>query len=155
MTTSRTLLLAFLSLSASPGLAPAASGEVDPAALYSISTDGSSKKVAAGEKAKLVIAIQTKPGAHVSDEAPLKVELSGVNATPVKARLSHADSVAKKAPGQQFADPRFEAAFDAPKPGAAKMEAKVTVFICTENLCNKYEQTLSVPLEVTEKKKSL
>jgi hypothetical protein len=122
--------------------------EVDPTTLYSVSTDGSVVSVKPGEKGKLVLAIQTKPGAHVSDEAPLKLELTGKAVQPEKKKLSLADSVAPKAEGKKYTDPKFDVPF-ALDAGADKGElsAKLTFFICTDQLCARQQKTLKLDVK--------
>src|SRR5688572_10697492 len=119
-------LLAGLLLAA-PGAALA--DDVDPATLYELSTAGTSEKVKAGEKGRLVIEIKAKAGAHVSNEAPLKIELKGNQVAPEKQKLTLADSVAKKEPGQEYVSPRFEVPFSTSAAGKGALDAKVTFFI--------------------------
>lgn len=125
-----------------------AEGQVDPTTLYDVSTEGTSTKVKAGEQGVFVLSIKSKSGAHVSDEAPLKLELKGVQLTPAKEKLVLTDSVAKKAAGQQFVDPRFEVPFKATGAGKGTVDAKLTFFICTESLCARQQKTFSIPVEV-------
>ncbi|MDQ3265795.1 MAG: hypothetical protein M3Y59_19430 [Myxococcota bacterium] len=148
---SRTLLLAgtALSLAAWAGDAP------DPASLYEVKTEVASARVEAGEKARLLISITAKQGAHVSDEAPLRLELSGTNATPEKARLTLADSLEKPTPGQKYPNPRFEAVYTAVTPGQGTLDANLTFFICTDTLCARQVKKLSVPLTITAANKAL
>ncbi len=121
----------------------------DPSSLYELSASVAAPKVAAGEPATLVISIKAKPGNHISDEAPLRVDLSGVNATPSKATLKLADSVAKREAGKPITEVRFEVPYATAQPGPAKAEAKAVVFVCTETLCLRDAKELSVPFEVT------
>lgn len=127
-----------------------AEGQVDPSTLYEVSTEGTSTKVKAGEQGVFVLSIKSKPGAHVSDEAPLKLELKGgEQLAPAQEKLALKDSVAKKAQGQQFVDPRFEVPFKATAAGKkAALEAKLTFFICTESLCARQQKTFFLPVEV-------
>jgi hypothetical protein len=125
-----------------------AEGQVDPATLYEVSTEGTSTKVKAGEAGVFVLSIKSKPGAHVSDEAPLKLELKGTQVSPAKEKLALADSVAKKAAGQEFVDPRFEVPFKASAAGKGTLDAKLTFFICSEKLCARQQKTFSIPVEV-------
>jgi hypothetical protein len=118
----------------------AGAGEVDPATLYELSTEGSSSTVKVGEKGKLVIEIRPREGAHVSEEAPLKIELTGKQVTPEKGKLTLADAKDKKLP-------RFEVPFSATSAGKGAVDAKVTFFICTEKLCARQQKQLSVPVE--------
>jgi hypothetical protein len=122
--------------------------QVDPSSLYEVSTEGTSARVKAGEKGTFVLSIKSKAGAHVSDEAPLKLELKGTQLSPAKEKLTLADSVGKKAEGQQYADPRFEVPFQATAAGKGTVDAKLTFFICTEKLCARQQKTLSIPVEV-------
>jgi hypothetical protein len=126
----------------------AAAEEPDVAGLYEIRTEGSSQKVKAGSKGTFVLAIKTKGGAHISDEAPLKVELSGDKVKPEKAKLGRADSVGKKEAGQEHADPRFEVPFTAEGSGKGSVDAKLTFFVCTEKICARQQKAVSVPVEV-------
>jgi len=150
---SRPLLVvsAALSLAAVASEAPAA----DPALLYELSAELSTAQVQEGQKARWQIAIVAKQGAHVSDEAPLRIELSGTNAAPEKKRLTLADSLVKPAVGEKYANPRFEAVYATVAPGEAKLDAKLTFFICTETLCARQVKSLSVPVQVTAANKAL
>lgn len=140
------LLLAGVALVAFRGTARA--DEPDTSNFYEIRTEGTSQKVKTGGKGTLVLAIKTKAGAHISDEAPLKVELSGDKVKPEKAKLTRADSVGKKEAGQEFADPRFEVPFIAEAAGQGKLDAKLTFFVCTEKVCARQQKSVSLPVEV-------
>jgi hypothetical protein len=126
----------------------ASADEVDPSTLYEVSTEGTSTKVKAGDKGVFVLSIKSKAGAHVSDEAPLKLQVKGAQLTPAKEELVLADSVAKKAEGQQWVDPRFEVPFTAAAAGKGTVDAKLTFFICTEKICARQQKTFSIPVEV-------
>jgi hypothetical protein len=125
-----------------------AADEVDPATLYEVSTEGTSTQFKAGEKGVFVLSIKSKAGAHVSEEAPLKLEVKGAQVTPAKEKLGREDSVAKKAQGQTFVDPRFEVPLTASAAGKGSVDAKLTFFICTEKICARQQKTFSVPVEV-------
>lgn len=125
-----------------------AADEVDPSTLYEVSTEGTSAKLKAGEKGVFVLSIKSKEGAHVSDEAPLKLQVKGTQVTPAKEQLGREDSVAKKAEGQAFVDPRFEVPFTAAVTGKGSVDAKLTFFICTEKICARQQKTFSIPVEV-------
>jgi hypothetical protein len=126
----------------------ASADEVDPSSLYEVSTEGTSTQVKAGDKGVFVLSIKSKAGAHVSDEAPLKLQVKGTQLTPAKEQLALVDSVAKKAEGQQWVDPRFEVPFTAAAAGKGTVDAKLTFFICTEKICARQQKTLSLPVEV-------
>jgi hypothetical protein len=125
-----------------------AADEVDPATLYEVSTEGTSTRLKAGEQGVFVLSIRSKAGAHVSEEAPLKLEVKGAQVTPAKEKLGRGDSVSKKAQGQAFVDPRFEVPLTASAAGKGSVDAKLTFFICTEAICARQQKTLSVPVEV-------
>jgi hypothetical protein len=127
----------------------ALAAEVDPTTLYKITTDGTTAKVAPGKKGTLVLEIQSLKGAHVSDEAPLRIQLSGTGAvTPEKAQLVYGDSVRKPSASVKYPDPRFEVPLAAQGKGPGTVEAKMTFFVCTEQLCLRQQKTLSVPVTV-------
>jgi hypothetical protein len=104
--------------------------------------------VKAGGKGTFVLTIKPKAGAHVSDEAPLKLDLKSQQLTPEQKTLSLAQSVAKKAEGQQYADPRFEVPFTAATAGKSTLDATLTFFICTEKICARQKKVFSLPVEV-------
>lgn len=110
---------------------------------YEVSTAGTTTKLKAGESGKLVISISTKNGGHVSDKAPLKIELSSKESKFTKDKLSLTDSVAPKE-----ADPKFEVGFTPAVQGPTTVEAKMTFFICSEQQCARQTRTLSLPVEV-------
>ncbi|CAM4283301.1 protein-disulfide reductase DsbD family protein [Corallococcus soli] len=136
-----TLLLTLVS-------APVLAQDVDPATLYEVTTEGTSTQVKAGGQGTFVLAIKSKAGAHVSDEAPLKLELKGTQLTPAQKTLTLEQSVAKKAQGQQYVDPRFEVPFTAATAGKGTLDATLTFFICTEKICARQKKTFSLPVEV-------
>lgn len=120
----------------------------DVSSLYEVRTDGSSTTLKSGEKGKVVIQIKAKNGAHVSDEAPLRIELSSKDAKLDKEKVTLADSLVKKAEGStEFPDPRFEVGFT-PSGAKATVDAKMTFFICTEKICARQTKTLSFPVTV-------
>ncbi len=123
--------------------------EPDPSSLYELSTEGSSKTVNAGGSGKLVISIRTKGGAHISDETPLKVEISGTGGVkPEKQKLSYADSITAKSALARYPDPRFEVPFAAGVPGKGGLDAKLTFFVCTEKVCARQQKSIHLPVEV-------
>jgi hypothetical protein len=131
-----------LVLAAVLALAPlCALADADVGALYEVTTEGTTAKLKAGDTGKVVIAIKAKGGAHVSDEAPLKIELSSKQSKLSKEKLTLADAVDKAAP-------RFEVPFTPTAQGPTTVEAKMTFFICTEKLCSRQTKNLSLPVEV-------
>ena len=127
----------------------ALAAEVDPTTLYKITTDGTTAKVAPGKKGTLVLEIQSLKGAHVSDEAPLRIQLSGTGAvTPEKTQLLYADSVRKPSASVKYPDPRFEVPLATQGKGPGTVEAKMVFFVCTDQLCLRQQKTLSVPVTV-------
>ena len=116
-----------------------AAEEIDTSNLYELSTTDSTATVKAGQKGKWVLAIQPKAGAHVSDEAPLKIELSGTHLKVDKAKLARADA----APGPS---PKFEVPFTAETAGKGTIDAKMTFFICTDKVCARQQKMVSLPV---------
>jgi len=125
----------------------ALAGEVDPTTLYRITTEGTTAKVPAGKKGTLVLEIQSLKGAHVSDEAPLRIQLSGSGAVaPEKSQLVYADSVRKPSASVKYPDPRFEVPLAVQGKGPGAVEAKMTFFVCTDQACLRQQKTVSVPV---------
>lgn len=124
----------------------AASAEQDLEALYELRTEGTSTSLKPGEPGRFVLSIRPKGDAHISDEAPLKVALGGKNLTWAKATLTRAD--AKPSPKQEPpAPPTFEVPFQAgTTPGQAVVEANVTFFLCTQDVCARQQRAVSVPV---------
>jgi len=129
----------------------------DVTKLYQVTTDGSTTKLAAGQKGKLVLSIKLSQGAHVSDEAPLKIALTGTNgAAPEKATLAYADQTSKKPSGEKYANPvvfevPFQVAVDPRQKGAppaATVDAKMTFFVCTDQICSRQQKEVSLPVQV-------
>lgn len=138
-------LLAALSFAT---LACAAHAE-DATNFYDVSTEGTTAKLKAGETGKVIISIKARNGAHVSDEAPLKIELTSKQSKLAKDKLTLADSLNKKKEGETtYPDPRFEVAFTPSAQGPTTVEAKMVFFICTEKQCMRQTKNLSLPVEV-------
>jgi len=131
-------------------LATAASAaEADIASMYEVSTEGTSAQVKAGDKGKVVISIRAKNGAHVSDEAPLRIELSSKESKLDKEKITLADSLNKKEKDAKvYPDPRFEVGFTPATQGHTTVNAKMTFFICTESLCSRQTKNITLPVEV-------
>lgn len=136
--------LAVLSLIASQAIA----GEPDMNQLYSVTAEVQPAQLAAGAKGTLVIAFKTAASAHISDEAPLKIALSGKNVAVDKAVLRYQDSVAKKTAAKAYPDPRFEIPFTAQGKGLAEVDAKMTFFVCSADLCSRQQKNVTVPVTV-------
>jgi len=120
---------------------PCLAEEVDVTRLYEVSTVGTTAQVKAGQKGKMVLAINTKGGAHISDEAPISVELTGSNLTLEKQKLVRADARAGAAP-------TFEVGFTGGSAGKGSVDAKMSFFVCTEKVCAKQQKIVSLPVDV-------
>jgi hypothetical protein len=125
----------------------ALAAEVDPTTLYQLSTEGTTARVAPGKTGTLVLEIQSLKGAHVSDEAPLRIQLSGTGPVkPEKTQLVYTDSLRKPSPSVKYPDPRFEVPLAVSGKGPGTVEAKMTFFVCTAELCLRQQKTLTVPV---------
>jgi len=130
-------------------LSSALAAEVDPASLYTVSTNGTTPRLHRGQKGLFVLEIQSLKGAHVSDEAPLKLTLTGTGAVaPERTALTYGDSTRKKSEAVKYPDPRFEVPLAATAVGTGSVEAKLTFFVCTADLCLRQQKTYSVPVTV-------
>jgi hypothetical protein len=115
--------------------------------LWELTTEGSTTNLMAGDRGLLVINIKAKSGAHVSDEAPLRIELSSKDSKLEKQKLTLADSVTKKN-GSAYPDPRFEVGFTPNSKGTTTLDGKLTFFICTEKLCMRQTKNLALKVDV-------
>ncbi len=137
--------LLFLSLT----VCAKALADPDITSMYDVSTEGTSASVKAGEKGKVVISIHAKNGAHVSDEAPLRIELSSKESKLDKEKVTLADSLNKKdKEAKVYPDPRFEIGFTPATQGKTTVDARMTFFICTESLCSRQTKKLTLPVDV-------
>lgn len=142
-------LVALATARAQPDAGPAAA----PPALYTLSTEGTSVRVAAGAQGTFVLAVVPREGGHVSAETPLSVELTGQGLTLARARLTAADVAGRDgADGGVLggaAGPRFEVPFTAAAvPGAGAVEARLVFYVCTGTVCARQQRALRVPVEV-------
>ncbi len=130
-------------------LTPSAwAADPDPSSLYVVSTEGSSTILKPGQPGTFVLSIRTTAGAHISEDAPIKLTLSGSGGVePAKASLGRSDAKAVRKP-DGAADPRFEVPLTAVSKGQGAVEAKLTFFVCTETLCSRQQKTLRVPVTV-------
>jgi len=120
----------------------------DPSTLYSLTTDGSSTVMKAGQPGTFVLSIRPASGAHISADAPLKLVLSGSGGVqPGKSQLGRADAKSI-AQGAGPADTRFEVPLSASAKGKGGVEAKLTFFVCTDTLCSRQQKTVSLPVTV-------
>jgi len=137
-------LLALLLLAAPSARA----ADPDPASLYVVTTEGSTTALKTGKPGTFVLSIRTVAGAHISEEAPMKLTLTGSGGVePGKTLLGRSD--AKSVPKPDGAvDPRFEVPVTGSAKGQGAVEAKLTFFVCTETLCARQQKTLSLPVTV-------
>jgi hypothetical protein len=134
------LLFAAFAAMTLPAACAKAGGQTDN--LYGVETRSTPGEVKAGEKGQAEIKIRVKDGAHISEEAPLKIALSGKNVKLEKQQLSKADQ-AKQPDG-----PKFEVPFTAEQAGQGSVECDMTFYVCTEKLCERQTKKISIPVSV-------
>lgn len=121
----------------------------DIKSLYDVSASLTGESLKAGERGAVRITFTTREGAHVSGEAPMKIELSSAAVKLDATHLGLGDSAVKgEADGKSPADPRFEVGFTAAEKGKGAVDAKLVFFICTEKLCSRQSKRVSLPVEV-------
>lgn len=144
----RSPLLAVLLLAAPPALASGSQTDPDVASLYVLSTEGSTTVLKAGQPGTFVLSIRTTAGAHISEDAPMKLSVTGSGGVqPGKSLLSRSDAKPLPKPTGP-ADPRFEVPLTASSKGQGAVEAKLTFFVCTDTLCSRQQRTVSLPVTV-------
>jgi len=132
-------VLALLAL----GLTLAGEAKAESSKPYTIDTRGTSTQVVRGKSGVLKLQIVPAKGYKVSAEAPLKISLSADGLSLTKAQLGHADQEDPKSTA-----PRFEVGFGANESGKRKIEAEAMFFVCSEELCEKRTEKLSVAVDV-------
>jgi hypothetical protein len=133
-----TVLTTLLTLA--PGSGRAEGDEVD--SLVRVRTQGSTIRLRAGESGTLRLSLDPAPGAHVSREAPLKVQLSSAQASFERSRLTLADATLD---GEGA---HFEVGFTPTAQGPISLEASVSFFACTATTCARQSRTVSLAVEV-------
>ncbi len=112
--------------------------------LYSLEASARSPEVAAGEKGEVELKLKLSDGAHLSDEAPFKILLSGRGLAPDKERLGRADATSKQGPDAT----RFEIPFTAQGKGPASLGADLDFYVCTATLCERQKEKVQVNVTV-------
>jgi len=111
--------------------------------LFTIESIAAPDKLAPGAKGSAQFVIKVKPEGHISDEAPLKGTLTAKNAQLEKDKIVKADAVYKDG-GASMSVPFTAGA----EKGAASIEANLTFFICSKEICERHERKLVVPVTV-------
>jgi len=110
--------------------------------LVVVRTDGSTTSLKAGETGRLALTVSPRGGAHVSAEAPLRIDLSSNSAKLDKARLTLADA---RSDGN---DARFEVGFTPVAHGPMRVDARLNFFVCTPSTCERQIRSVSVEVLV-------
>jgi ABC-type uncharacterized transport system YnjBCD substrate-binding protein len=110
--------------------------------MFTVEAKASPDKLAAAAKGTVEIVVKVNPEGHISNEAPLKVSLAVKNVQIAKEKYTKADAVYKDG-GAALSVP-----FTAGEKGAATVDAEMTFFICSKEICEKHEKKLSIPVTV-------
>ncbi|MBI5546433.1 MAG: hypothetical protein HY901_21330 [Deltaproteobacteria bacterium] len=108
--------------------------------LFTVETK--SVPVKAGEKGKAEVQIKVKPEGHISNEAPFKATVTGKNVKLEKDKLAKPDAVYKDG-GASAAIP-----FTAGEKGEGTVEADLTFFMCSKEICERHQRKVSIPVTV-------
>ena len=113
--------------------------------LYSLQAKAQPSELAVGGKGEVSLAIEPKPGAHFSDEAPIKITLKGSNVAVGKEVLSKQDANFEKGGA------RFSVPFTAQSVGKGSVEmcqTDLSFYLCTDKLCERQTKSVSIPVLV-------
>src|SRR5581483_9464270 len=102
-----------------------------PSDLFKVKASLASPDVAVGHSTKLKVNFDVAEGAHISDEAPLTIKLSGDGVSFEKPVLHYADSLQPRGPA-----PKFEEQLTASAPGSHTVDIDLSFYVCTAELCN-------------------
>jgi hypothetical protein len=101
-------------------------------------------KVVKGQGALAHISVQPKPGAHVSPDAPLTVQLAGgANLILPKVKIGREGAVANAAQGVEIDLP-----FSGKEKGADELKATLTFYICHAELCERQQKLFTFPVSI-------
>jgi hypothetical protein len=100
--------------------------------LYKVKASVASAQVAVGQSTALDVQFDVAKDAHISDEAPLTIKLSGEGVAFEKPVLHYADSLKPRGPG-----PRFQEQLTPTAPGSHTVEIDLSFYVCTAELCNR------------------
>jgi hypothetical protein len=100
--------------------------------LYKVKASVASSEVKLGSGTKLEIHFDLAQGAHISDEAPLTIKLSGDGVAFEKQTLHYGDSLMPRGPG-----PKFEDLVTVNAPGQHTVDLQMSFYVCTAELCNR------------------
>ena len=137
--------LAALVLAAAAPVAAAPAAPSDPAATYTVVTDGSTRALEVGKKGKVVVdVVPLEKGIHVNREFPLKYKVEPSAGLRVdKLEWKRADAVDPAAE-----NPRFEIPVTATAKGAQQVAVQMRFAICSDAWCVPQTRTVTVPIEV-------
>ena len=127
------LTLALLLLAAAPDVSGTYKIETSPVV-----------KVKKGEAGKAHVAVVPRADAHVSPDAPISLTVKAGPALKLdKEKLGRADARETAAKGVEFDVP-----FTAASAGKDEVKGTLSFFICTEKLCEKQKQEVSLAVLV-------
>jgi hypothetical protein len=121
--------------------AQAAEVRPDAGALYDLRFEAT-PQLEQGAAGVVTVRIAPRKGAHLSDEAPLKLSLSAPELTFSKAKATRDDLRMDGTIGT------LEVPFTAVAPGKTVIEAKLKFYICTEQTCAQQERAASLSVLV-------
>ncbi|MBM64639.1 MAG: hypothetical protein CMH55_00210 [Myxococcales bacterium] len=102
-------------------------------------------KLKKGSSGELAITISAREGWKLSLEAPLSIKLSAPgNLSLKKTKLGVNDA----APDKAKKNYSFPTTVTGTASGAAKVEANITYFMCTEEVCKRFKAKKEVALQV-------
>ena len=131
--------VAFVALVASPAFAQTADDAV--AKLYDVEMKAT-PNVAKGADGQLVVRITPKAGAEIHKEAPISLSLETKGVKTGKNKLGRPELLMEGENGS------FTVPFTAVSPGAATIDANLTFFVCTDNLCARQQRKVQLPVTV-------
>ena len=131
------------------GVTAQAEAPVEPTRLYALETAGTSTEVKVGGTGTFVLRIQPGEEAYISPRTPLSLVVEGEGVAFEKTRLGLAD-VTSGGPveGSDSVTPRFDVPFQVTAPGTARIQAKLTFFLCTRSSCIRQVRDIELPVQV-------
>lgn len=111
---------------------------------YTLSTQGSAKKVKLGKDAVLAVSIVGKNGFKVSEETPFTLKLEATSGV----KLAAAKFTRKELVDPKSTAPAVKTSYTGVAPGANQIKADVVFFLCTDKLCQRMTAQTSIDVLV-------
>lgn len=115
---------------------------IDEAArLYEVEISAT-PKLSTGAAGQVVVRIEPKPGAEIHKTAPISLTLEGQGVQTAKKKLGRAELT------MEGENASFTVPFTGETPGPASIDAQLTFYVCTDNVCARQQRQATLPITI-------